>query len=68
MSDFKQKLLSAGLGAAVLLGACAPLTAMAAQKRRGSAPPLGVSEQHCWQPGPVWAGSGAERTFAAGRI
>ena len=31
MSDFKQKLLSAGLGAAVLLEACAPLTAMAAQ-------------------------------------
>ena len=31
MSDFRQKLFSAGLSAVVLLGACAPLTAMAAQ-------------------------------------
>ena len=31
MNDFRQKLLSASLTAAVLLGACAPLTAMAAQ-------------------------------------
>ena len=31
MNDFRQKLLSAGLAAAVILGACAPLTAMAAQ-------------------------------------
>lgn len=31
MNEFKQKLMSAGLCAAVLLGACAPLTAMAAQ-------------------------------------
>ena len=30
MSDFRQKLFSAGLSAVVLLGACAPLTAMAA--------------------------------------
>lgn len=31
MKDLRQKLLSAGLTAAVLLGACAPLTAMAAR-------------------------------------
>ena len=31
MNDFRQKLLSAGLSAVVLLGTCAPLTAMAAQ-------------------------------------
>ena len=31
MNDFRQKLSSASLTAAVLLGACAPLTAMAAQ-------------------------------------
>ena len=31
MSDFRQKLLFAGLTAAVVLGACVPLTAMAAQ-------------------------------------
>lgn len=31
MNDLKQKLLSAGLTAAVLLGTCVPLTAMAAQ-------------------------------------
>ena len=31
MSNFRQKLLSAGLSAVVLLGACAPLTAMAVQ-------------------------------------
>ena len=31
MNDFRQKLLSAGLTAAVILGACVPLTAMAAQ-------------------------------------
>ena len=31
MNDFRQKLLSASLTAAVLLGACAPLTAIAAQ-------------------------------------
>ena len=31
MNDFRQKLLSASLTAAVLLGACAPLTDMAAQ-------------------------------------
>lgn len=31
MSNFRQKLLSAGLSTVVLLGACAPLTAMAVQ-------------------------------------
>lgn len=31
MNDFRQKLLSASLSAMVLLGACVPLTAMAAQ-------------------------------------
>ena len=31
MNDFRQKLLSASLTAAVVLGACVPLTAMAAQ-------------------------------------
>ena len=31
MNDMRQKLLSAGLSAVVLLGACVPLTAMAAQ-------------------------------------
>ena len=31
MNDIRHKLLSVGLSALVLLGACAPLTAMAAQ-------------------------------------
>ncbi len=38
MNDFRQKLLSVGLSAVVLLGACVPLTAMAAQTNAPQAP------------------------------
>lgn len=48
MNEFKQKLMSAGLCAAVLLGACAPLTAMAAQT---SPPPAQASTADASQAG-----------------
>ena len=43
MNDFRQKLLSAGLGVVMLLGACAPLTAMAAQTNASQAQPPAAS-------------------------
>ena len=43
MSNFRQKLLSAGLGAVVLLVACVPLTAMAAQTNVPRAKPAAAS-------------------------
>lgn len=51
MSNFRQKLLSAGLGAVVLLGACVPLTAMAAQTNVPRAKPAAASA-------PTQAGTG----------
>ena len=51
MSDFRQKLFSAGLSAVVLLGACVPLTAMAAQTNVPRAKPAAASA-------PTQAGTG----------
>ncbi len=44
MSEFRQKLLSAGLTAAVLLGVCIPLTAMAARTNAPQAQQSATSE------------------------
>ena len=43
MNDFRQKLLSESLSAVVLLGACVPLTAMAAQTNASQAQPPAAS-------------------------
>ena len=51
MNDFRQKLLSASLSAVVLLGACVPLTAMAAQTNAPQA-------QQSVSSAPVKAGAG----------
>ena len=44
MNEFRRKLLSAGMTAAVILGACAPLTAMAAQTNAPQAQQSAVSD------------------------
>lgn len=70
MNDFRQKLLSAGLSAVVLLGACAPLTAMAAQMPapQAQAAGAGAAQASAGTPGqitqlqksPGGAGQGAD--------
>ena len=53
MNDFRQKLLSASLTAVVLLGACVPLTAMAAQTNAPQAQQSAASDSLKADTGPA---------------